>query len=158
MLKIARGRNFLVALIIVAIAAVVVGFVAYQIRQAVLFARLSATEKKIVGAWSWTYVEGVGRMVFTADHKVKEGFPPDDPNRPAIRDSDFTYLSSGTWRVEGDVLVTDIDNHLLIERFPRRSSLERPEFDRKVRRERIVSIDDEKMLFENGSPLERVKR
>ena len=35
-------------------------------------------EQKIVGAWSWTYIEGKGRMVFTADHKLKEGFPPDE--------------------------------------------------------------------------------
>ena len=140
---------------------------AYQIYQAVLFARLSATEKKIVGAWSWTYLEGVGRMVFTADHRVKEGFPPDDPNRPAIRDNDFTYSLSGTWRVEGDALVREIDNHLLLEMFSHRTLLQKvfsppnsykPEFEKKIRRDRIVRLDDKKMLFEDGHSLDRVRR
>src|SRR5437870_6793433 len=85
------------------------------------------TEKKIVGAWSWTYIEGVGRMVFTADHKVKEGFPPEDPNKPAIRDRGFTYLSSGTWHIEGDILVTEIDNHLLLDMWHGNDN--KPEFD-----------------------------
>ena len=82
-------RRFFVALVI-ALSVVLVTVAASQIRQAVLFARLSDTEKKIVGAWSWTYLEGVGRMIFTADHRVKEGFPPEDPDKPAIRDRDFT--------------------------------------------------------------------
>jgi hypothetical protein len=30
--------------------------------------RLTPMEKKIVGSWQWTYIEGVGRMVFTPDH------------------------------------------------------------------------------------------
>ena len=67
-------------------------------------------EKKIVGAWFWTYIEGRGRIVFMTDHKMKIGFEPEeDPGRP-LRDDDFTYLRSGTWRLEGDVLVTETDN------------------------------------------------
>lgn len=153
MLKANRGRKVLVALVIAA-AITLAAVAANQIRQAVLFARLSDTEKKIVGAWSWTYIEGVGRMIFTADRKVKEGFPPDDSEQPAIHDRDFTYLLSGTWHIEGDILVTDITNQPLIDRW--RSMLDKPEFDRKVRREKIVSIDDEKMVFTDGSSLARV--
>ena len=167
MLNTPRSRKLLVRLLVIAVAAVVLSFTAYQIYQAVLFARLSETERKIVGAWSWTYIEGVGRMVFTADHRVKEGFPPDDPNRPAVRDNDFTYSLSGTWRVEGDVLVTEIDNHLLLEMFSHRTLLQivlflpsnsyKPEFERKVRRDKILSIDEKQIALEGGhSSLERV--
>ena len=163
-----RSRKLLVPLITIAVAAVVASFVAYHVYQTVLYARLSATEKKIAGAWSWTYLEGVGRMVFTADHRVKEGFPPDDRNRPAMRDSDFTYLLSGTWRLEGDVLVTEIDNHLLLDRFSRRPLLHKvlflppsshkPEVEKKTKRDKIVRLDDEKMMFEDGHWLDRVGR
>jgi hypothetical protein len=168
MLNTPRSRRLLVRLAVIAVAAVVLSFTAYQIHQAVLLARLSETEKKIVGAWSWTYLEGVGRMIFTADHRVKEGFPPLDPNRPAIHDNDFTYSLSGTWRVEGDVLVTEIDNHLLLEMFSHRTLLQivlflppnsyKPEFEKKIRRDRIVRLDLEKMLFDDGHSLDRIRR
>jgi hypothetical protein len=167
MLSATRHKKLLLALLLLAGSAVV-AFAAFRIRESVLFSRLSPTEKKIVGAWSWTYLEGVGRMIFTADHGVKAGFPPEDPDKPAIRDRDFTYLSSGMWHVEGDVLVTDINNQLLIDLAQRRGFLNwlfsdppsyKPEFDRKVRRERIVSLGDDKIVFEgNHSPLERVHR
>jgi hypothetical protein len=163
----ATRRKLLFALV-VALCVILVAVGASQIKQAMLFARLSDTEKKIVGAWSWTYLEGVGRMIFTADHRVKEGFPPEGPNKPAIRDRDFTYLLSGTWHVEGDVLVTDINNQLFLDRAGRRGFLnwlfsdpppQKFEFDRKVRREKILSIDDKKIVFEGDhSALERVHR
>lgn len=168
MLNTPRNRKLLVRLAVGAVAAVVLIFVADQIYQAVLFTRLSETEKKIVGAWSWTYIEGVGRMVFTADHRVKEGFPPSDSTRPAIRDGDFEYLLSGTWRVEGDILVTEMDNHLMREMFSRRTLLQivqflpsnsyQPAFERYTRRDRIVGLDLEKMLFDDGHSLDRVRR
>ena len=97
-------------------------------------------------------------MVFTADHRVKAGFPPSEPNAPAVRDEDFTYLQSGTWRLEGDVLVQETDNHLLVEMYPREWNDPKPKLEREVRRDRIVSIDDEQMVFEDGSRLKRVKR
>ncbi len=150
-------RRKLFGRLAIALVVVLVAFAAYSICQAVLFARLSDTEKKIVGAWSWTYIEGVGRMIFSADHRVKEGFPPDDSDKPAVHDRDFTYLLSGSWRVEGDVLVTDITNQPVIDRWG--NMPDKPEFDRKIRREKIVSIDDKKIVFEGDhSSLERVHR
>jgi hypothetical protein len=154
MLDTTRRRTILVALLI-ALSVAIAAIAGYQVRQAVLVGRLSDIEKKVVGAWSWTYIEGVGRMIFSADHRVKEGFPPDDLNKPAVHDRDFTYLLSGTWRVDGDVLVTDIDNHLLIEHF-RRSSLEKPEFDRTSRRDKIVTTDENKIVLDGNHSLERV--
>jgi hypothetical protein len=168
MLSATRHKKLLLAFILLAGGAVV-AFAACRIRDALLFSRLSEAEKKIVGAWSWTYLEGVGRMIFTADHRVKEGFPPPDATRPAVRDSDFEYLLSGTWRVEGDILIIEIDNHLLLEMLSHRTLLQivlflprnsfKPEFEKKIHREKIVSIDDNKIVFEGDhSPLERVHR
>ena len=123
-------------------------------------------EQKIVGAWSWTYIEGQGRMVFTADHKVKEGFPPEEsPGRP-LRDDDFMYLQAGTWRLEGDVLVTELDNSPYIAWYDRTFKDEseemrqrsRPKLEKKVERQKIVKIDSEKMVFADGYSLDRDTR
>jgi hypothetical protein len=88
--------------------------------------------------------------------------------RAAMRDSDFRYLLSGKWRVEGDVLVTESDNHLLLEMFSRRQLLHKllffppssykPEFEKKTRRDKIIRLDVEKMIFDDGHSLDRVKR
>jgi hypothetical protein len=123
------------------------------------------TEKKIVGAWSWTYIEGVGRMVFTADHKVKEGFPPEDKDGRHLPDDQFEYYESGTWRLEGDVLVTEMDNQLFIDMYDKlmgnrsdeSSRRHRPVFKKEIQRQKIVKIDSKQMVFEKGA-LDRVRR
>src|ERR1700738_4591191 len=96
--------------------------------------RLSPLEQKVVGAWSWTYIEGQGRMVFTPDHQLKLGFPPDEEKGRPLRDDDFTYLRSGTWHLEGDVLVTETDSTPWIawfdKTFSRDTSEKRPKLDR----------------------------
>ena len=104
----------------------------------------SLMEQKIVGAWSWTYIEGKGRMVFTADHKIKEGFPPDEEMGRPLRDDDFTYVRSVTWHLEGDVLVTETDNTPYITWFDQAfrdaseeyRQGERPKLDKKVERQK----------------------
>jgi hypothetical protein len=124
--------------------------------------RLSPMEQKIVGAWSWTYIEGQGRMVFTADHKLKEGFPPDEEKGRPLRDDDFDYLRSGTWHLEGDVLVTETDNTPYIawfdRSFPKDTSEKRPKLEREVKRQKITHIDGEKMVFSDGYSLQRDTR
>ena len=49
---------------------VAVIWIAHEIRQAWLVAQLSPTERKIVGAWSWTYHAGIGRIVFFPDKQT----------------------------------------------------------------------------------------
>src|SRR2546423_1493350 len=102
----------------------------------------SATEREVVGAWSWSYIEGVGRMIFSADHTVKMGVPPDDKDGRVITDSEFEILGTGTWRLEGDVLITEIDNERARETIRRLAPSEVPPFEKKTERKKIVSIDD----------------
>ncbi len=123
-------------------------------------------EEKIVGAWSWTYIEGQGRIVFTADHKMKTGFEPEeDPGRP-LRDDDFIYMQSGTWRLEGDILVTETDNSPWIAWYDKtwrddwdeKHAARRPKLEPKIERQQISYIDAEKMVFSDGYHLERDHR
>lgn len=118
----------------------------------------SPVERKLIGAWSWTYIEGVGRIIFAADHTVKKGFPPDDKDGRKISDDEFEIVQAGTWRVEGDVLITEMNNKPLIEMLQRLAPSEVPPFKKETKHQNIVSIDDNKMVFDDRSTLERVHR
>src|SRR5436853_7767365 len=90
--------------------------------------RLSPLEQKIVGAWSWTYIEGHGRMEFHADHTLRVGFAREELyGYRHFWQSHFVFLDSGTWHLEHDVLVSETNNQLLLDSF-RRSSMEKPPF------------------------------
>jgi len=115
-------------------------------------------EQKVIGAWSWTYIEGTGRMIFSAAHTVKVGFPPDDKDGRKIADSEFEIVSAGTWRLEGEVLVTETDNQPLRNVLEHLSPSEVPALEKKTERKRIISIDDKIMKFDDGSSLDRVHR
>src|SRR6267143_2193365 len=119
--------------------------------------RLSPTEQKIVGAWSWTYIEGVGRVVFTADHKVWTGFPPDEKDGRKIGNDEFDIVWNGMWRLEGTMLITEMDNRPLIQTIERLDPSNRPALEKKVERRKIVKIDGNKMVFDNGYSFDRVK-
>ena len=112
----------------------------------------------MIGAWSWTYIEGTGRMIFSADHTVKQGFPPDDKDGRTISDAEFDILQAGTWRLEGDTLVIEMDNRPLREILQKLSPNEVPPLEKKTERQRIISIDDTQMKFADGSSLARVQR
>lgn len=112
----------------------------------------------MVGAWSWTYIEGVGRIIFSADHTVKKGFPPDDKDGRKIGDGEFEIVQAGTWRLERDVLVTEMDNRPLREMIQRLAPTELPPLKKEMKRQRIATIDNNKMVFDDGSYLERVHR
>lgn len=120
--------------------------------------QLSPTELKIVGAWSWTYIEGVGRIIFTVDHKVRAGFPPDDKDGRRIGDDEFDIVQAGTWRLEGEILITEMDNSPLINILEHLDPSNRPALEKKVERRKIVKIDGNKIVFDNGSSYDRVKR
>jgi hypothetical protein len=120
--------------------------------------RLSPVERQIIGAWSWSYIEGVGRIIFDVDHKVRKGFPPDDKDGRKIGDKEFDILWAGTWRIEEDVLITEMDNTPLIKIMKHLDPSKCPEFERKVERRKIIKIEANKMICDNGFSLERVRR
>jgi hypothetical protein len=117
--------------------------------------RLSSRERQVVGAWSWTYIEGVGRIIFTADHKVRKGFPPDDKDGRRIGDDEFDIVWAGPWRLEDDVLITEMDNRPLLKIMERLDPNSRPRLERKVERRKLVQIDANKMIFDNLQSLDR---
>jgi hypothetical protein len=118
----------------------------------------SLTERKIIGEWSWTYIEGVGRVTFTSDHRVTEGFPPEDKNGRTIPSEEFEIFRSGTWRLERDVLVTEVDNRPLIEISERLTPWDVPPLKTWIDRRRIVKIDETSMVSDDGRVLTRVHR
>lgn len=118
----------------------------------------SPTERRVVGSWSWKYIEGFGRTILTADHKIRLGFPPDDKDGRKIGDDEFEFVWEGTWRLDGEVLVTELSNKPLTTRMQRLDPNNRPELEQKIERRKIVRFDDDRIVFDNGSSLERVRR
>lgn len=97
MLSATRNKQLLFALIIVA-ASAGVGFATYRVREAVRFARLSETEKRVIGVWEWTTMHAVGRMRIRASHRFDEWFVESerDEEHPESR-----HVTHGRWSIEG---------------------------------------------------------
>ena len=105
---------------------------AYQIREAVLFSRLSPEEAKLVGTWQYVTIDAVGRFTLTATHRVTLAFPRDDS-----ADSPFRATAWGHWRLNGDEFVYDIANKKL--------SVEKREI-----RKRLVDIGRDKVITDGS--------
>ncbi|HYJ04493.1 MAG TPA: hypothetical protein VEX43_05125 [Chthoniobacterales bacterium] len=97
MVKTTRQKRLLIALVILAGSAVV-AFAAFRVREAVLFARLSDTEKKVIGVWTWTSIDAVGRMKIRPDHRLDMWFIESkrDEDHPDARS-----VIRGRWKIEG---------------------------------------------------------
>ncbi len=97
MLNVTRRKTLLVVLVILA-SSTIVAFAAYQIRDAVLFARLPDTEKKVIGVWTWTTIDAVGRMRMRPNHRFEMWFIESkrDEEHPDSRN-----IIHGRWTVEG---------------------------------------------------------
>jgi hypothetical protein len=118
--------------------------------------RSSPDEAKIVGVWQSTYIEGVGHMTFTPDHKVTDAAPPVNTDGRNIPNDQFVVVTAGTWRLEGKELITEIDNKPLLAMYDP-SSRHRPAFEKKVERRKIVELNHERMVFDDHLSLDRVK-
>jgi hypothetical protein len=116
------------------------------------------TEKKVVGDWSWTYIEGIGRITLTADHKVIEAFPVEDENGRPTQKERFEVYRAGTWRLERNVLITKVNNRPLLKTLERLTPWEVPPLRTWVDRRRIVKIDEITMVSDDGRVLTRVHR
>lgn len=64
--------------------------------------RVTRTEEKIIGLWEFTGLDATGRVVFRRDHTVVNLFRDgSDPN------AKWAPTAWGTWRLEGNEIVTD---------------------------------------------------
>src|SRR5947209_2961245 len=97
MLSGTRHKKLFVVLLLLA-ASAVVAFATYRIRDAVLFSRLSAAERQVIGVWTWTTIDAVGRMRIRPNHRFDEWFVESerDQEHPESR-----LVSHGHWRIEG---------------------------------------------------------
>jgi hypothetical protein len=92
-----RHKKLLLAIVLLA-GSSVVAFAAFHIREAVLFSRLSSTEKQVVGVWTWTTIDAVGRMRIRPNHRLDMWFIESkrDENHPDTRS-----VIRGRWKIEG---------------------------------------------------------
>ncbi|MFN2542000.1 MAG: hypothetical protein ABR514_07515, partial [Chthoniobacterales bacterium] len=133
MLDSTRRKKLLVALLILVSGAVAI-VAAYQIREAVLFARLSPEEAKLVGTWEYVAIDAVGHFTLTAGHRVTLAFPRDDSaNAP------FRATAWGHWRLDGNEFVYDISNKKL-------------GIDKQQTRIRLLEIGHDKVITDGHSP------
>lgn len=97
MLSATRHKKLLLALVLLAGSAAV-AFAISRIRDAVLFSGLSTTEKQVIGVWTWTTIDAVGRMRIRASHRFDEWFIESerDEDHP-----DSRLVTHGRWSIEG---------------------------------------------------------
>jgi len=104
---------------------------------------LTPAEKKVVGNWKFRGLDAVGLVIFRADHIVVNLFPQTDKS-----DARLAPVSCGTWRLEGDEVVTD------------EKELPLPGYSpspRQITRMRIREFrEDALVVADRGSNLERV--
>ena len=94
MLKATRHKKLLLILALLAGSAVA-GYATYRIRDAVLFARLSDSEKKVIGVWTWSSIDATGYMRIRANHRFDEWFDESKSvthGRWSIEGADFVYI------------------------------------------------------------------
>jgi hypothetical protein len=82
------------------------GYATYRIRDAVLFSRLSAQEKQVIGVWTWTTIDAVGRMRMRPSHRFDMWFVEEksDEDHPKPR-----LVTHGLWRVAGAEFIYSYD-------------------------------------------------
>jgi hypothetical protein len=107
--------------------------------------RLSPEEEKVVGTWEFTGLDFTNRVAFHRNHRSEELYIRDGGLLAKI--SPWAVMSRGTWRLEGDTIVTDEQTVIGPEPRPRR-----------VLRERILEFRANELVREgNRDPLHRVK-
>jgi hypothetical protein len=93
-----RCKKLVVTLAVLATAALI-AVAAHPIREAVCFASLSPTEKKVVREWKAYTICGIVRTTYRSDHTWTATGPDDGTGRPL----------RGHWRVQGDDIVSEVD-------------------------------------------------
>jgi hypothetical protein len=81
------------------VSAAVIALAVRPVRDALYFARLSPTEKKVVGTWNWGTMDATEYVIVRPDHSY--AFVSD------FNSKELELVCSGHWRVEGDDIVID---------------------------------------------------
>ena len=107
--------------------------------------RLSPEEERVVGTWEFTGLDFTNRVVFRRDHSTEELYAREGGLIAKI--SPWAALSRGTWRLEGDTIVTD--ERPVIGPEPR---------ERRVTRIKILEFRPNELVREgNRDPFHRVR-
>src|ERR1700737_4055067 len=109
--------------------------------------RLSPEEEKVVGTWEFSEFAFKNRVVFHPDHTSEELYVRDS----GAKIPSWAVRSRGTWKLEGDTIVTDKKPVLA----PPRGE---PPYPRRVVRTKILAFRPDELVREgNRSPFKRVK-
>ena len=107
--------------------------------------RLSPEEEKVVGTWEFTGLDFTNRVVFHRNHRSEELYAREDSLLAKI--SFWAAMSRGTWKLEGDAIVTD--EQVIVGPQPR---------ERRVTRIKILEFLPDKLVREgNPDAFHRVK-
>src|SRR5262245_48831409 len=94
----ATRRKTLLLLLVVLAGSSIVGFATNRVRNVILFSRLSTEEKQVIGVWTWTTIDAIGRMRIRPNHEFDEWFVESE------RDEDYPdsrLVSHGRWSIQG---------------------------------------------------------
>ena len=103
-------------------------------------------------------MKGSGEWFLQLTAKSKKVFRRTTETGGRISDEELNIFWSGTWRLEGQVLVTEMDNRPFIKLMKRLNPGERVALKHRFERRKLVKIDSDKMVFNDGYSLDRVKR
>jgi hypothetical protein len=92
-----RRRKILLYALGLLVAIAIGTFAAPRVRDALLVTALSDPEKKVIGVWTWTTIDAVGRLRISPNHRFDMWFIESkrDENHPDPR-----YVTHGNWRIE----------------------------------------------------------
>jgi hypothetical protein len=107
--------------------------------------RLSPEEEKVVGTWEYSGIDFTNRVAFHRNHKSEVLFAREEGFLAKI--SPWRAVSRGTWRLEGDTIVTE--EQLLVGPEPH---------ERRVTRIKIFEFRPNELVREpNRDPFHRVR-
>jgi hypothetical protein len=107
--------------------------------------RLSPAEEKVVGTWEFSGIDFTNRVIYHRNHKSEVLFPREEGLLAKL--SPWVAASRGTWRLEGDTIVTD--EQLLVGPEPR---------ERRVTRIKIFEFRPNELVREPyRDPFHRVR-
>jgi hypothetical protein len=97
---------------------------------------LSSNEAKVVGTWDRTGMDATERTTFRPDHTMESEMSDGNGTQP---------FASGTWRVEGNILVTEF--HVKLDPIAGETPLQK-----QIVRDPIIEFQKDKLVRGEGRP------